>query len=78
MGSGTLDGGVNHVKILLNGEAREIAETTLGALVDSLGLERSWVVAERNSEVPDRAGWDAVQLCEGDQIELVRFMGGGA
>jgi thiamine biosynthesis protein ThiS len=47
-------------------------------LVDSLGLERAWVVAERNSEVPDRRTWDDVVLSEGDQVELVRFMGGGA
>jgi len=67
------------VKILLNGEGRELpAGRTLGALVDSLGLERGWVVAERNSEVPDRRTWDDVELADGDQIELVRFMGGGA
>ncbi len=66
------------MNILLNGEPREIAEGSVGALVDSLGLERSWVVVERNSEVPARAEWDAVALQDGDQIELVRFMGGGA
>ena len=64
---------------MLNGESREFpANCTLGALVDSLGLERAWVVAERNSEVPDRRTWDDVALMEGDQVELVRFMGGGA
>lgn len=65
--------------ILLNGERKDIAPgTSLGSLVDSLGLERSWVVAERNSEVPDRKSWDDVSLQDGDQVELVRFMGGGA
>lgn len=67
------------MNLLLNGETRQMPEgCTLGALVDSLGLERAWVVAERNSEVPDRRSWDDVALAEGDQIELVRFMGGGA
>lgn len=67
------------MSILLNGEARDLLPgLTLGALVDSLGLERSWVVAERNCEVPPRDGWDAIALADGDQIELVRFMGGGA
>lgn len=65
--------------ILLNGESRDLLPgQSLGALVDSLGLERSWVVAERNCEVPSRADWDATILVDGDQIELVRFMGGGA
>lgn len=67
------------MKIRLNGEPREIeGPRSLGSLVDELGLDRAWVVAERNSEVPDRASWDATFLQEDDQIELVRFMGGGA
>lgn len=67
------------MRILLNGEPRDaLTGQTLGSLVDSIGLERAWVVAERNSEVPSRADWDAILLEDGDQIELVRFMGGGA
>jgi len=67
------------VNILLNGETRAVDPgATLGSLVDSLGLDRAWVVVERNSEVPDRAGWDQLALADGDQLELVRFMGGGA
>lgn len=67
------------MKIQLNGDSRDVLPgQSLGALVDSLGIERSWVVAERNCEVPSRADWDATILLEGDQIELVRFMGGGA
>ncbi len=67
------------MKIRLNGDPREIEETrTLGSLVDELGLDRNWVVAERNSEVPDRKSWDETLLQDGDQVELVRFMGGGA
>ena len=67
------------MKIRLNGDPREIEEArTLGSLVDELGLDRNWVVAERNSEVPDRKSWDETLLQDGDQVELVRFMGGGA
>lgn len=67
------------MKIRLNGDPREIEEPrTLGSLVDELGLDRAWVVVERNSEVPDRNSWDRTLLQEDDQIELVRFMGGGA
>lgn len=67
------------MKIRLNGDPRVLeASKSLGALVDELGLDRQWVVAERNSEVPDRRTWDDILLQEDDQIELVRFMGGGA
>jgi len=67
------------MNVLLNGESRVLeGGMSLGALIDSLGLERGWVVAERNSEVPDRAAWNDILLQDGDQIELVRFMGGGS
>lgn len=67
------------MRIQLNGEPRDVLSgQSLGSLVDSIGLERAWVVAERNSEVPPRADWDSTILEDGDQIELVRFMGGGA
>lgn len=66
------------MKIWLNGEAHEIdAGTTIASLVDGLGLERGWVVVERNLTVPERERWEEVVLEPDDQVELVRFMGGG-
>ncbi len=64
--------------IHLNGEDRTIPDalTVLG-LVRHLELEPGWVVVERNLEALDRSFWDSVPLAPGDQIELVRFMGGG-
>jgi thiamine biosynthesis protein ThiS len=66
------------MNIWLNGEAKELsAPCTLLKLVQDLGLDPQWVVAEHNLQVPNRTSWDEIQLCDEDQVELVRFMGGG-
>lgn len=76
MGPRSMDGfGMN---IHLNGETREIPDhLTLLGLVAHLGLEPGWVVAEHNVVAVDRSAWDSLDLSPGDQVELVRFMGGG-
>lgn len=66
------------MKVRLNGEPREVEPgSSVLSLVRSLGLEPEWVVVERNLLALDRALWGDSPLAEGDQIEIVRFMGGG-
>lgn len=65
-------------QIHLNGETREIPDgLSLLGLVEHLGLEPGWVVVEHNVAAVDRALWEATPVLAGDQVELVRFMGGG-
>lgn len=62
----------------LNGEDRVVeAGMNILGLVASLGLEPAWVVVEHNLHALDRVLWEAVVLADGDQVEIVRFMGGG-
>lgn len=66
------------MNIHLNGDDRQVEiDTTLMGLVTSLGLDPRWVVVEHNLQAVDRALWDGVGLSDGDQVEIVRFMGGG-
>jgi thiamine biosynthesis protein ThiS len=66
------------VRILLNGEAREIPEgTSIAALLRTLNLSGSRVAVEWNREVIPRDRHDAAVLREGDRVEVVRFVGGG-
>jgi len=66
------------MKIFCNGQAREIASgTTLQALLDELNLELDSVVAEINKQIIDRDQYDQTILAEQDQVELIRFVGGG-
>lgn len=67
------------MKIRLNGEEKETeAGTTLPALIESLSLAPERIAVELNGEVVRRAEWPGVTLNEGDRVEVVHFVGGGA
>jgi thiamine biosynthesis protein ThiS len=64
--------------IQINGEAHELPEElTLSALIVKLGLAPERLAIERNREVVRRARWADTQITDGDQIEIVHFVGGG-
>jgi sulfur carrier protein len=67
----------------INGEARsfEVASTepfTLGALIESLGMKFDRVAIELNREIAPRDRWPQIALKDGDRLEIVHFVGGGA
>ncbi len=66
-------------RILLNGEARELATgATVAGLLAELGLgERGGVAVEVNAEVIPRSEHGATTLREGDRVEVVTMMAGG-
>ena len=67
-----------NVTIRLNGKAREVAaDITVSGLLEELGLVPGMVVVERNREILARESYPTVRLTEGDQLELVHFVGGG-
>jgi sulfur carrier protein len=66
------------VTLTVNGERREAPDgVTVAALVTSLGL-RGRVAVELNGEVLRQAQHPEVQLHNGDTVEVVTFVGGGA
>lgn len=67
------------ISIVLNGARREVAAgTTLEALVRSLDLAPGRVAVELNREIASKSRWSAITLAEGDELEVVHFVGGGA
>lgn len=50
---------------------------TVLALAESLGLNPRQVAIERNREIVPRSAYASVALSEGDEIEVVKFIGGG-
>ena len=65
--------------IFINGEEREFAAgLTLGALVEQLGMKADRVAVELNREIVARDRWEATTLADGDRLEIVHFVGGGA
>ena len=65
--------------LTLNGEAHtaHIGDTVADLLV-ALKLPRETVAVERNRGVVRRADHATTLLAEGDTLELVQFVGGGA
>ncbi|MCG0278583.1 MAG: sulfur carrier protein ThiS [Thermanaeromonas sp.] len=66
------------MEVLINGEKREIKPgTTVGALLKELGVDYRYLAVERNRVIVPKQDYDRVILEEGDEIEIVRFVGGG-
>ncbi len=67
------------MKIVLNGDPRDVAgPLTLTALLAQLNVDSRRVAVEHNLNVVKRANYDSTQIQEGDQIEIVNFVGGGS
>lgn len=66
------------MKIVVNGQARDLSvECTGQVLLDVLDLGAERIAVEQNGEVKNRQTFAVSPLCEGDVIEIVRFVGGG-
>jgi thiamine biosynthesis protein ThiS len=66
------------VRVLINGEAKDVpAEDNLTAVLQSLELPTQRVAVELNKKVIRRADWENTPITEGDEIEVVHFVGGG-
>jgi thiamine biosynthesis protein ThiS len=71
----SLDGSVS---VRVNGEHRRVpGGTSVAELVNQLGLDPLRVAVERNLEVMPRSTFDQVQVEDGDDYEIVHFVGGG-
>ncbi len=66
------------MKLVVNGEPRECdAGVTVAGLLDTLDVDLRQIAVERNLEIVPRSTYASQQLAEGDQIEIVEFIGGG-
>lgn len=67
------------MKITLNGDPFEIAgPLTVSALLAQLGIDPRRVAIEHNLVVLKRGMYEQIRITEGDQIEIVNFVGGGS
>ena len=66
------------VEIRVNGEDRRMASgVTVAQMVARLGLDPAKVAVERNREIVARSLLGQVRVEDGDQYEIVHFVGGG-
>ena len=72
------DARVWHLTITLNGEPYELdGPLTLAALLERLRIDPRRVAIEHNLTVVRRAHYGETLIADGDQIEIVNFVGGG-
>lgn len=66
------------MEIILNGENREIPESTTAAqLIETLGLANKRLAMEVNQEIVPRSTFSSHLFQAGDRVEIVRAIGGG-
>tara|TARA_Y100000588_G_C14107852_1_gene861642 strand:- start:722 stop:955 length:234 start_codon:yes stop_codon:yes gene_type:complete len=66
------------MRIVLNGtEKNFLDQISVATLIRELGLDERKIAVERNREIVPKTEFGSVNLCEGDQIEIVHFIGGG-
>jgi sulfur carrier protein len=67
------------MELFVNGEAKTCAEaSSLAEFIQQLGMKGDRVAVELNREIVPRAQWTDTQLHDGDRLEVVHFVGGGA
>ena len=66
------------MKIKVNGQSKEVeAGLNLGQLLENMQLNAECVAVECNLDVVEREAFVSTQLNDGDNLEIVSFVGGG-
>lgn len=69
---------MSDLHLILNGDPRAVpGPATLADLLTHLGLDPRMIVVELNREIVRRPQLAEIALKDGDQVELVHFVGGG-
>jgi sulfur carrier protein len=66
------------MKATVNGELREVPNgSTVGGLLELLGVARGGIAVAQNDSVVLRAQLDSQPIADGDRIEIIRAAAGG-
>ena len=65
------------MKLLLNGQDREVRAAQVEELVAELGLPLAAALVEHNGTALLRSEWSGTALRDGDQVEIIRMVAGG-
>ncbi|HZS10910.1 MAG TPA: sulfur carrier protein ThiS [Nitrospirales bacterium] len=67
------------MRLQVNGEARTMPSgATVAQLLQDLNIGLERVAVELNLEILDKADFDRRVLTDGDRVEIISFIGGGA
>jgi len=66
------------MNITINGENKVFSSTlTVSELLSEMGIDSRKIAVERNLHLIKRAEFDSATLNDGDEIEIINFVGGG-
>ncbi len=65
------------MKLVLNGQEREVQATQVEDLVAELGLPLAAALVEHNDTALLRSEWAKTNLKDGDRLEIIRMVAGG-
>jgi thiamine biosynthesis protein ThiS len=66
------------MKVLINGETKEISDSlSLSELLRYFSLPQERIAIELNKEVIRKKDWEEIKVNDGDQLEVIHFVGGG-
>jgi len=69
---------VGEVAVRVNGEAMRFPQgASIAELLEKLQVSRPRVAVERNRQIVPKAEYASTALAEGDELEVVEFVGGG-
>ena len=67
------------MNVTINGETRALdTQKSVDGLLREIGLDPAKVAVERNLEIVPKSAYADVQVADGDRLEIVHFIGGGA
>jgi thiazole synthase len=67
------------IEIRLNGEKHELPQAlNIAQLLEHFDLPKDRVAVERNRSIVPKLQWESVAVGQGDELEVVHFVGGGA
>ncbi len=65
------------INLTINGQAQSCDADTIDGLLQHLNFAQSQVAVELNGSIVPRDAFSKMLLQNGDQLEIVRFVGGG-
>jgi sulfur carrier protein len=66
------------MRLTINGKEQIFdAPLTLAQLIEQLGMKGDRVAVEMNRDIVSRPQWSDTALKDGDELEIVHFVGGG-
>lgn len=63
--------------IKINGEKVNADGKNISAILADMGYSEKRVAVELNEQIVPKAEYDTTVVCDGDNLEIVRFVGGG-